>query len=451
MITDVWNCVWFMYSLYRLYYNETDANVERTKAAASRCGAIGNKLLQFLASNNGLFNSELRHKFDDVFEDCTPHSFEETCAMYKEDFGKELHEDFDIADDVTVVGSGTIGQVYKLRHKALGLDVAVKVKHPGVDQRALAFAASIKKVMWMLERFMTLPFAYMMREFLGNINTQLDYIHEARNTRALHHCFREEKHIVIPEVYSCSSRFIIMSYHSGVQFQDIKDEKVRKSISIDFYFFVISSIINYNLLHCDLHVGNWKIDLQESGDYKLIIYDLGLTTSNGNADVRKDIILSIFNNNLMDLGKIIIKDWQNQPLWPKLEQFILNVIDSTVSNYADKYTIIFRKALMIGIPLDECAIRSMQGMILCLEVINHTRTKLSKVLGKDGNCKEVTLCYNLGVLSKIGKYKDLAQSLQSWVDEDPEIRNVYEKWLENTYGHKDGSIFVDITIDGLVI
>jgi len=451
MIRDVLHSIWFMVSLYRLHGNETDANVEKTKAAAVRCGPIGNKLLQFLVSNNGLFNSELRHKFDDVFEDCTIHSFAETCEMYREDFGRDMREDFETDANAPVVGSGTIGQVYKLRHKKLGVDVAVKVKHPGVDERALSFAASLKRAIWFLKKIMVVPYSYLLLEFLNNIHTQLDYHKEAENTRIVWNSFKNEPHIIIPEIHDVSRRFIVMSYHEGVPFHEIKDENMRKFISIDLYFFIISSVVNYDKLHCDLHIGNWKVAQENNGDYKLIIYDFGLTSSSGNLELNKNIVMTIFNDSLLELGKVIIQDWENQPLWPELEDYINTIAHVTVSNFADKYTSIFRKALIIGIPFDACAIRSMQGMILCLEVVNHTRTRLSKALGKEGNCKEVTLCYNLGVLQKIRKYKDLAQSLQSWVDEDPNIRAVYENWLENTYGHKNGSIFVDITIDGLVI
>ena len=68
----------------------------------------------------------------------------------------------------------------------------------------------------------------------------------------------------------------------------------------------------------------------------------------------------------------------------------------------------------------------------------------------DSNCTEVMLCYNLGLLDKIKKYKELGIVIAQWIDEDPAIKQVYDDWLEDTYGHKDGSIFVDITVDGLV-
>lgn len=74
-----------------------------------------------------------------------------------------------------------------------------------------------------------------------------------------------------------------------------------------------------------------------------------------------------------------------------------------------------------------------------------------KTLGKKGNCKQVVLCYLSGVLTKLKKYPDLKASIDSWIAEDPNMRKVFEDWLFESFGHRDGSVYIDIMLDGPVI
>ena len=451
-IRDIWNCVRYVYSLYRVYRCETDINAVRVKRAANRCGAIGNKLLQFLVSTEGFFSSAFKRKFDYVLDRCDNHSFQSTLAMYYDDFARDLFADFDIcASDVNPIGSGTIGQVYKFYYPTLGKHVAVKVKHPGADKQAQRFAASLTRVMWFIEKFHKLPFASILKEFLINVSLQLDYIVEADNMQRMHNNFKNEHHIVVPEVYACSSNFIVMSYHEGISFNDIADNKLRTNVSLDVYLFMLDSIINHDFLHCDLHVGNWKVGLKPDGSHDFIVYDCGLTSAVGDKDTCKNIVISMLNDDYLELGKIMVPDWKNQALWPELAEFIKEVVAAPNRTYAERYGDLFKKALSFGMPLNTYVIHVLQGVLLCLQVINVSRLRLSRVIGNSGNCKEVMLCYNLAMLRKIGKYPSLTKSFEEWANEDPNTRRVFEEWLEETFGHKDESVFVDIMIDGLVI
>ena len=443
----MFRCIRYVYSLFRLNRDETDENLERTKQAAKRCGAVGQKLLQLLVSNDGFLTPENRNKLSYVFENNDVHNMADTFGMYREDFGRPLHHDFVVTEDVPV-GSGTIGQVYKFYQKDLGIDVAVKVKHPDVDAQATKFARSLLNILWGIECFYTLPFAVLLKEYLVNISLQLDYAQEADTTMKMYDKFKSESHIVIPKIYGHSKRFIIMSYHDGTSFEDIIDERMRKMVSIDIYFFMMASIICYDIIHCDLHRGNWKVSVK-SGTYKLIIYDFGLTTSLGS--MTKHVSLVMLNNNIMDMAKVMVTSWETEPKWRELAKYVSEIESRSVKVFTDRYELILRKGLLIGIPLNINVLRMLQGGNMCMNVVNCTRDSLNKVLGKHGgNCTEVMLCYNLGLLDKIKKYKELGIVIAQWIDEDPAIKQVYDDWLEDTYGHKDGSIFVDITVDGLV-
>ena len=464
MFYDIYRMLTYIYALYRLYYNETAENAEWVSACAKRCGAIGTKLLQFLISNDGFFSPECRTKLDFVFEDNDIHAFEHTVRMYELDFGRSIYDDFDVPrsspwspprssqwSPPRPIGSGTIGQVYKLHHKHLNIDVAVKVKHPNVDNEARSFTQSLIWVLYAVEKVKAIPFSFMLKEFLYNIDLQLDYTEEARQTMIMRKNFESEPHVVIPYIYDHSQHFIIMSYHEGISYKQITDPQLKKHVSIDMYLFMISCLLNYDLIHCDLHVGNWKIALNDDGTYQFIVLDYGLTCSIGDHELSKRVLSAMFVDDFIEIGKVMLLDWENDPRWPSVVQMAEELSLKSCSNYCDRYTILYRTLLGDGMQLNMQAVRMCHGISICIQVMNLTRTNLRKILGKEGHCKEVMLCYNLDLISRINKYTALHETFADWVAEDDSNTVVYENWLEKTFGHKNRDVFIDLTLDGLVL
>lgn len=453
MYRDLWKCAKYMRALHNLSLSETDRNLEKTQACAEQCGAIGMKLLQFLVSTDRFFSAEYRSRLRYLLEDNAHHSFEHTAKTYEHDFGRSIRDDFVISEqsDPVPIGSGTIGQVYRLYSKTLQEYVAVKVKHPDVDEQAHRFRSSIMLVIRIVEKFTVLPFTSLINEFLTNIDTQLDYNEEANCMIKIREKVADEPHIIIPKVISHSTDFIIMTFHEGTPYSAIKDERIRKLVSIDVYLFMLSSFLIYDLIHCDLHMGNWKVVIHDDGTYSIIMYDFGLTASICNAEIAKQIVVIGFNDDFMSLAKIVVHDYENQPLWPKYRDIIMNIDFVNIANYGDRYAVLLNKGMALGLPFNPLIIRVIQGLLLCMKVINVTRENLAKMLGKKGNCTEVMLCYNRGLVKKLGKYTKLGEVFQQWIDDDPRIMQVFDSWLYDTFGHHDSSVFVDITVDGLVL
>jgi hypothetical protein len=65
-----------------------------------------------------------------VFENCNFHELAETNLYYLEDFGKTLDHDF---TDISLVASGSIGQVYKAFSREHNCFVAIKSKQTGYN------------------------------------------------------------------------------------------------------------------------------------------------------------------------------------------------------------------------------------------------------------------------------------------------------------------------------
>ena len=106
-------------------------------------------------------------------------------------------------------------------------------------------------------------------EFINNIYLQIDYVQEAKNTIQLRKNFINNKCIIIPEVYTYTDNFIIMSYHHGEQYNNV-DENSQILSSMMINFFYMTSLLVYDFLHADLHYGNWKI-IKENNETKLLV------------------------------------------------------------------------------------------------------------------------------------------------------------------------------------
>lgn len=449
----LFRCSGIIYALYAVYHRPTDKNVVRTKAAATRCGAVGLKLLQFLVSIDGIFADVVRDGLADVFDACECHAWADTLAMYREDFGHELHDDFvapTAGAEVCPIGSGSIGQVYKLQHRWKGMYVAVKVKHPDIDNTVHEFVRSISWLVDLIEYFAVVPFMFLIKEFISNVRVQLDYCDEANSMEKMRTLFANEDHIIIPEVLYNSSRFIVMTYHDGTLYTAITDDGQRRKISSDLYLFMLSSMLVHDFIHCDLHVGNWKV-VPAAWGHNIIVYDYGLVTSTGSLALNKRIVTAMYRNDLVDLAEVIMPTAKSHQRWPELIRYISELQQQPAGNNMQKiYTAMVRKASTMGIPFNVDVIRAVQGLNICDNILNVSRKNVLAVLGENGDRREVILCYNSALLEKIGKYSDLKQVIDSWIDEDPKIRRVFDDWLFDTFGHRDVSVVVDIIVDGAV-
>jgi ubiquinone biosynthesis protein len=165
---------------------------------------------------NDLLNTD---KLNYVFEDCNTHSLKETEDMYLKDFGNSIYDDYDFDENSMVIGSGSIGQVYKCYCKSKKKYIAIKVKHPDINKNVNKTVFALRIVCFILKPINIIHNICM--EYINNIYLQIDYIQEAKNTIKLKENFKNEDRIIIPEVYEYSKNFIFMSYHEGKKYSEV--------------------------------------------------------------------------------------------------------------------------------------------------------------------------------------------------------------------------------------
>lgn len=449
-------CAKYIYSLRCLFYNECPKNIEYVKKNALECGPIGQKLLQFLIMHNGFLSAECKNNFLYIFEDCNSHSWEDTKTIYREDFGREIEDDFVIDntnESIVPIGSGTIGQVYKLYNHKLQQYIALKVRHINIEFEAAIFIKNICCILDIAGIIVTIPFSLLIKEFLKNIDSQLDYSLESYNTVKMRMNTLQDKHIIIPTVYFNSFRVIAMSYHEGVSFIDLTDEKLKAKIAADMFMFNLSSLLVHDLLHCDLHYGNWKVIESTTGDqkdYKLLVYDCGITGSTKNNDINQRICMACMDGDYNKILTIVTPNLEKQKNGILMKQYTDSIMTTYYENRFDRMTDFLKQLFIYKITINTEYLRCIQGLLTCLSILLITSERLTKLLGKDGTRLEVFVCYYSGVLKKVDKYPLLQNYLDKWIENDSNIEVVFYKWMEDTFGHQDKEVFIDAMLHRLV-
>jgi aarF domain-containing kinase len=96
------------------------------------------KLGQWMATRSDLFDTEFCCILADLHSYGSIHSFKETKYIIEKNYNKKLEEMFTEFSE-TPIASGAIAQVYKGRiitnDEYNGKNVAIKIKHPGIDEK----------------------------------------------------------------------------------------------------------------------------------------------------------------------------------------------------------------------------------------------------------------------------------------------------------------------------
>jgi predicted Ser/Thr protein kinase len=396
-----------------------------------------------------VFCDEVKDQIKTVFEDCNIHSWEETKDIYREEFGTDISEDFKITDEeakaeAMVLQSGSIGQVYKLHSKAHGFDVAVKVKHPRIDKKVDTFVRLVSAIMYLMSWFVKIPYIYLVKEFIGNVNLQLDFIKEAHNTRRLKECYKDESCIVIPQILDCSNRIIVMTYHEGRSLSSIEDKQLVFQVSTQFYFFVIMSLIIHDFFHCDLHDGNCKVDDQN----RLVIYDCGIIGSVGDLALSRVIMESMIGARFDKLVEIATHPSEKHD--EDFNQFVIQTQSDLSISTAERFRIIFNSLLKSGKKTNSQIMRVMQGIIIGEKNIIKCVDKCSLILGPESNIV-VWLYSYIHICNAIGKFKPLCNYFRAWLSEYANSIEELRSWIDEKFGHRDEDVFFEVISEALGI
>ena len=464
-VCNSFNCIQLLIAFLRMYKDRTEENAILMRHAAHRSGAIGIKLLQLIVMRDNIFTPEYRQHFEGMLDDCDRHSWDETARMYKEDFQHNINEDYilySFGDDMFTpyiplipIGSGSIGQVYKLYSKTHNTYVALKVKHPSADAIVHNFVATFNILLTIAGWFREIPFKSIIKEFIDNVVLQLDYVNEAHNTSKLRYNFQDEHHIVIPEILDVSDRFIMMTYHGGDAFHSITDTRLQRKISLDLNFFMAMSLLEHDLIHCDLHNGNWKVQLhnENPNDYRIVIYDCGIMGHTGNTDFNKNIMDVFYGGDYVKLIDVILSYNLaydiNSPRYKLLQKKVAEIMEKDCTHLSERLYDILTKMLELGFVIDSNIARCIQSLNIFGRTLSLGIDHINRIIGDAKSKKSIILHFYQYILRRCNKYAPLLQYYSECLNNDPSLQSAFHDWLNEEFGHTDEDVFFEVTANAL--
>lgn len=246
------------------------------------CGPLWIKLLQWFKSR---YNINL---FNFVFEHNYPHSIQHTNTILK---NTNL-----IIDQLIYVGS--IGQIYRAFYK--DKVVAVKVKHP-INFKLVRVC---KYLATNLQKIINVD------DFLDRFEEQGNFETEAKNCQKFEEIFKNIESVIIPHVYEYTNDYIIMSYEEGKTYSECSKYILKNEIATLLMLSIKWSMYFHDILHIDLHIGNWKY---RENPTQIVLYDFGFT-SECNGKLVSDVIESFSCCEYDKTNKILLQHFTEHNL-----------------------------------------------------------------------------------------------------------------------------------------
>jgi predicted unusual protein kinase regulating ubiquinone biosynthesis (AarF/ABC1/UbiB family) len=185
----------------------------------------------------------------------------------------ELFESF----DEEAFAAASIGQVH-LARLADGRRVAVKVQYPAIDQIIKADLGNLRTLFRAIFSMITdVDFEPIWIEVRDRLLEELDYRHEAANTRRMAELHRDVPEIVVPRVIEerSSDRVLTMEFLEGIgpddACSDLYTQEQKDLWGTGLFEFQMRGLFAHRFLHADPNIANFAF----LADGRIIVYDFG--------------------------------------------------------------------------------------------------------------------------------------------------------------------------------
>jgi predicted unusual protein kinase regulating ubiquinone biosynthesis (AarF/ABC1/UbiB family) len=202
----------------------------------------------------------VRDALSQLQSDAPPMAYELVAEVIREELGDDPERVFARFDRVPIA-SASIGQVHRGRTHD-GLEVAVKVQYPGVDE---AVAADLEntdllfQLMGML--FPGLDPEPIVGELKDRLLEELDYRNEATNQQMFVDAYRGHPYIHVPDVLHplSTGRVLTTEFAEGARFAEVQgwSDEERQLTAECLYRFAFGGIYGLHAFNGDPHPGNY--------------------------------------------------------------------------------------------------------------------------------------------------------------------------------------------------
>jgi predicted unusual protein kinase regulating ubiquinone biosynthesis (AarF/ABC1/UbiB family) len=303
------------------------------------------KIGQFMSTRQDIFGKEFTDELKQLQDNVDPFSFKELEIELE-----DIKDQFQYINEIPLAAA-SIGQVHRAKLKT-GEEVVIKARRPGIIQNikddfelVLLLLDSGKKII-NTRRIQEINVLF--EEYYKLLVDEIDFIKEKKNMKAFTKMFADTPWILVPDVYEnlSNSNIITMEYIPSIKIDDeekLNSMKLNKRLIADKLMeSYIKQIIEYGLVHIDLHQGN--IGMTKNG--KIVLYDYGmiLKLDKKIKENFNSLLLAIYEKDVneicdvaIELDLVIIEE-SDIPSFKSFIYYFLNYLDTLdVNNFKISY------------------------------------------------------------------------------------------------------------------
>lgn len=172
--------------------------------------------------------------------------------------------------------AASLGQVHAATDLG-GRKVASKLQYPDMASIVSADLNQLKLAFAVYRRYdPAIDPSQIHAELSERLTEELDYVHEARNTRLYGAMLAQERGVHVPEVIDdlSASRLLTTSWLEGrpmASFAEEADPDARKAAALNMFRAWYVPFYGYGVIHGDPHLGNYSVN----DDASINLYDFG--------------------------------------------------------------------------------------------------------------------------------------------------------------------------------
>lgn len=270
------------------------------------------KIGQLLGTRPDLVAAPFIEEFKKLYDQTTPTPFPEIRAMVQSELGRPADKVFASFEE-RPIASASIGQVHRAALRS-GEAVAVKVQHPGIEERMATDFEILRVLVRFTERVFAAsrvwqPVAHL-EEIRLMLNKELDYRNELRIQAQVEENFEDAPDIKIPHPYQeySTRRVLVMEYVEGLKFRGPHQPELagidKKRVAQIITHAMAKQVFVDRLFHADPSPGNILI----LGSDRICFLDFGAFGVVGKRRSRLilDFLLALANSNIDEIGRSIV-------------------------------------------------------------------------------------------------------------------------------------------------
>jgi predicted unusual protein kinase regulating ubiquinone biosynthesis (AarF/ABC1/UbiB family) len=244
-------------------------NAQRIVEGSKQLRGAFMKLIQMLSIRKDLLPGEALDVLRATQSNVPPMSYATISEQIRKEIGKRPEAIFKSFDQ-TAFAAASLGQVHRAVTRD-GVDVAVKIQYPGVEDTVEQDLQNLKLLLRTLQALghdvmrQQIDTGAVYRELEQRLREELDYVNEARNVVEFGRRLGTDGEIMIPHYIKelSSRRVLTMTYIDGYPLADVMgpavDAELREWVANKIHEFAWRQILEFGMLHTDFHPGNYLV------------------------------------------------------------------------------------------------------------------------------------------------------------------------------------------------